>query len=395
MSATRIAPWLYVDGTSIELSQQEHSTGGWNRPATHKSSDSLRASSAHLEQQQTARAIHASVFNNHSEETSSIEPISEVTHYPRVDAPQGVISLDELEIRRRPASQAASQSLVANTWRNPPINKWRVLSACMSGFGQGFNDSAPGALLPYVEQYYGIDYAVVSTIFVANAVGFIGAAFVVHRLDHWLGRAKTLMLCEAFNAVAYGVMIVPPPFAVFAIGYFVTGFSLATALALNNVFCANTEPATTVLGAYHGSYGIGGTVAPLIATAMVNTGVEFSRFFSLLLGIRVVVGVCTATSFWNWTSEVSYASDSGQNAESSSTGPNVDTATMTTTQHSSTRPPTLIPALRKKVTLVGALFIFAYQGAEVSISGWVISFLITVRHGDPSRVGNVTAGFWG
>jgi fucose permease len=36
-----------------------------------------------------------------------------------------------------------------------------------------------------------------------------------------------------------------------------------------------------------------------------------------------------------------------------------------------------------------------YQGAEVSISGWVISYLIHHRKGDPSQVGNVTSGFWG
>jgi fucose permease len=35
-----------------------------------------------------------------------------------------------------------------------------------------------------------------------------------------------------------------------------------------------------------------------------------------------------------------------------------------------------------------------YQGAEVAISGWVISYLIHYRRGDPSHVGNVTSGFW-
>jgi hypothetical protein len=36
-----------------------------------------------------------------------------------------------------------------------------------------------------------------------------------------------------------------------------------------------------------------------------------------------------------------------------------------------------------------------YQGGEVAISGWVISYLIQQREGDPSKVGNVTSGFWG
>jgi len=49
-------------------------------------------------------------------------------------------------------------------------------------------------------------------------------------------------------------------------------------------------------------------------------------------------------------------------------------------------------ALKNPATLAGALFIFAYQGAEVSTSGWVISFLISYRGGDPSKVGYVTSG---
>lgn len=31
-------------------------------------------------------------------------------------------------------------------------------------------------------------------------------------------------------------------------------------------------------------------------------------------------------------------------------------------------------AIKKRTTLLGALFIFAYQDAEVSISGWVVRF---------------------
>ena len=290
---------------------------------------------------------------------------------------------------------------IVQTWRSPAITKWRVLSACLGALGQGFSDSAPGALLPYIEGYYHVDYAVVSTIFVANAVGFIAAAFFVHVLDRTLGRAKTMLMCEAFNVVALAVMVIPPPFAVFVIGYFVIGFSFATTLALNNVFCANVAPATTILGAFHGSYGVGGTVAPLIATAMVTAGIEFSRFYALLLGIRILVAICLGWSFWNWSTEPMLALDDMQLADRSMGPPsaqdvnNHDARTAPRARVSRKKSSNLAAALKNRITPIGALFIFAYQGAEVSISGWVISFLINVRKGDPSRVGYVTAGFWG
>ena len=62
--------------------------------------------------------------------------------------------------------------------------------------------------------------------------------------------------------------------------------------------------------------------------------------------------------------------------------------------HKTSKLELLQQAIKNKTTILGSLFIFAYQGAEVSISGWVISFLISYRGGVPSRVGYVTAGFW-
>ena len=52
-------------------------------------------------------------------------------------------------------------------------------------------------------------------------------------------------------------------------------------------------------------------------------------------------------------------------------------------------------ALKTRATLLGATFIFCYQGAEVAISGWVISYLIVYRKGHPSQASSVSSGFWG
>jgi fucose permease len=71
--------------------------------------------------------------------------------------------------------------------------------------------------------------------------------------------------------------------------------------------------------------------------------------------------------------------------------PAISQATIKSTGHVSS----IAKSFRSKIILLGALFIFAYQGAEVSISGWVISFLLANRHGNPSSVGYVTSGFWG
>lgn len=41
---------------------------------------------------------------------------------------------------------------VESIW-NPYMNRFRFLSACVTSICAGLNDSAPGALLPYIEKY--------------------------------------------------------------------------------------------------------------------------------------------------------------------------------------------------------------------------------------------------
>jgi fucose permease len=260
----------------------------------------------------------------------------------------------------------------AQSWSNPPSNRWRVLSCCLVYFGNGLNDSAPGALIPYMEAHYAIGYAVVSLVFVAQAVGFVSAAFFTDAIKTRLGQARTYMLSEALMVAAYAVIAAGPPYAVVVVLFFFLGWAMAMNLALSNVFCANLAGSTVVLGAAHGTYGIGGTIGPIIATAMVSRGILWSRYYLITLGICLAGGIASGLSFKDIESEPSHQAP----------------------EQATTSKRSLVEAMKNAVTIIGALFTFAYQGAEVSVSGWVISFLITEREGDPAKVGYVTAGFW-
>lgn len=151
------------------------------------------------------------------------------------------------------------------------------------------------------------------------------------------------------------------------------------------MYCANIQPSSAVLGAAHGSYGVGGTIAPIIGTAIVSKGVIWSRFYFLLLGLRFCCIFFSAWAFWNYEEDSSTTLLTALEATSSRQNP---------TAESGSKMRELKLALKNRVTIFGALFIFAYQGAEVAVSGWIISYLINYRDGDPTKVGYVTAGFW-
>ncbi|QIW99102.1 hypothetical protein AMS68_004620 [Peltaster fructicola] len=309
--------------------------------------------------------------------------------YPTSKTPSrldsGLVTPDlEASLPPTPHQHLTSTAVVPTIWF-PYMNRWRVLAACMVYLANGINDSSTGALIPYLESWYIIGYAVVSLIFVTNAVGFILAAFFADAICDRLGRAKSLMLSECIIAVGYVIIATTPPFGAVIAAYLVLGFGSALNLAYNNVYCAGLAQPTIILGLAHGSYGIGGILGPVMATALVSSGVIWSRFFFITIGLRALCLVLVGWSFWSYEEEE--MTHFSQNLERLASQQRAEEGQPSKIQM-------LGQALANRTVLIGALFIFAYQGAEVADSGWFISFLINYRDGDPAHVGYVTSGFW-
>ncbi|KAK5089162.1 hypothetical protein LTR05_003386 [Lithohypha guttulata] len=311
----------------------------------------------------------------------------------KVNGPESTSAVTPGDLESSPVSGLSSPARVnpqqhiavtPSSPKYPYMNRWRILATCIAFFVQGMNDSATGALLPYMERYYHISHAIMSLIFVANACGFIAAGPVCHILNNRFGRARVLSSCTILNTLAYTAIVCQPPFPVVIVAFFFLGFGFAIILALDNVFLVNLQGGTTLLGYMHGTYGVGGIVAPFVATAMVSQGIRWSLFYAILLALSLI---STVAFFWTF-----------RNYESETTSAQLLTALERTASRqtdSEEKKNILKKALRNRTTLLGALLIFSYQAAEVAISGWVISFLIDYRNGDPTQVGYVTSGFWG
>jgi hypothetical protein len=69
-----------------------------------------------------------------------------------VDTPNGP---NDLEMSRPSSPVPENESFEAmQSFSNPPMNRFRMLSICLMTLAQGLNDSAPGALIPYIETYF-------------------------------------------------------------------------------------------------------------------------------------------------------------------------------------------------------------------------------------------------
>ena len=236
-----------------------------------------------------------------------------------------------------------------------------------------------------------------SLIFVGNALGFITAALFIDSIRESLGRGKALAVAQLLMTLGYLPMVTAAPFPVLVVGFFLVGFGMSLNLAISNVFCGSLANGTAALGVLHGSYGLGGTLGPLIATAIVSRpGAPWSRYYLLALGLAVLGAAVASWAFMSYERD---ESSLAQSVASAAAGPHHDNHRHLHHQHAARARARahlqgMFSAFSSRIVVLGALFLFAYQGAEVSISGWVISFLISARQGDPRHVGYVTSGFW-
>jgi fucose permease len=161
--------------------------------------------------------------------------------------------------------------------------------------------------------------------------------------------------------------------------FFFLGLRLAGNMSISIIFASNLTESNLMLGYVTGSYGVGGVAGPILATAIASHSINWSYFYLVTL---VVVLVNLGLAAWSF-----------RGLENDSREFNHDNSRQTQTSESRLR--ILVRALRHRVTLLAAVFVFAYQGAEVALSGWIISYLIEYRDADPAKIGYVTAGFWG
>ncbi|KAH8708091.1 Bypass of stop codon protein 6 [Beauveria bassiana] len=301
--------------------------------------------------------------------------------------------LELMSRRDTPEAPADAVTVVPTIWE-PYRNRFRLMLTCATALAEGMSDSAAGALIPYMEAYYHIGYAQVSLIFVGQAIGFIVAAVFLDSLRQRLGHARTLGLAQALMTLAYVPMVAGAPFPVVVLAFFLVGFGFAVNIAIANTFCGRLARGTFVLGCMHGCYGLGGVLGPLVATSIVAAaGAPFwTRYYILTMAVFALSIGAAVWAFGGYDEELSR-----QQQQHYHHGADVDADTGSSSAAAATGSRrrdalwSMAGSLRTRLVLLGSIFIFCYQGAEVSISGWVISFLIEAR----ASVGYVTAGFWG
>ncbi|KAJ2901267.1 hypothetical protein MKZ38_002017 [Zalerion maritima] len=276
-----------------------------------------------------------------------------------------------------PDEEASSEVILAQNrgrWNSSPINVCRFVAALYSFIVLGMNDACLGPLIPYIETYYDISYTAISTAFLSQCVGYILAATVNSMIHHHWGQRAVAIIAPLCHLVAYIPISFHPPFPAIPVLMILSGLGNGLEDSAWNAWIGDMENSNELLGLLHGAYGAGATIAPLVATTMITKAkVEWYTFFYVMAGTAALELVALSSAFWG-ADGAAY-----RERHRSTTGQD-----RTTTRR----------VIREPVTWLVAFFLLGYVGCEVSLGGWITTFMLNVRHAEPFDAGMAGTGFW-
>jgi fucose permease len=251
----------------------------------------------------------------------------------------------------------------------------RIIGCCFSAASAGWHDGCIGALIPYLQLYYGVSDERISLVFIGSFTGYILASLLNVTLSDRLGLPRLIILGATIQGVASAIIAFRPPFIAIAICYVLAGFGLAIQDAQFNTYVARLPGAETKLGIVHAIYGVGALLSPIVATLLMQAQIAPPLFYFTNVA-------------WCVTTTISLSVGFGLLGSSSSVGQSQITV------ESDDGVASLRTVVSSRAVWATLLFISLYTGTETTEAGWVVSFLMRERDGG-AMSGYSSAAFYG
>ncbi|KAK5948490.1 hypothetical protein OHC33_010524 [Knufia fluminis] len=355
----------------------------------------------------------------------------------------GSVKLDDYEEATLPSPTTANTTPQLQRWNHPRTNVYRVLATFWCFTILGANDAAYGALIPYLETYYNVDYLTISLVFLSPIVGYSAAALTNNIVHMRFGQRGVAAIMSVSHLIAYIIISIHPPYPALVVVFMLAGYGNGLGDSAWNAWIGDMANANEVLGFLHGMYGLGACISPLIATAVITqAGWQWYEFYYFLIGAAAIEVFILTAAFWKSTGAVYKAQHTASltaHPDAPEQGSGAATPTSTEPSRKQQAPLTqrlnpfhehffmnhplrspnkarsppgpvasslhkLNPfknassataeAVNNRVTILAAVFLLFYVGAEVSIGGWIVTFMLRVRHGTDFASGIVATGFW-
>ncbi|KAI0367661.1 MFS general substrate transporter [Pilatotrama ljubarskyi] len=266
-----------------------------------------------------------------------------------------------------PAISAAQKAV------NRRKNAIHFATLCFTIFLNGWNDGTTGPLLPRIQSYYHLGYAVVSLLFIFNTIGYLSGAVANVWLTDKFGFGKVRSVLQIF---AYGMMAPGGPFALMCLAFTLIGFGLSLQNSHANGFVASSRNhVSTKICVLHATYGFGALVAPLVSTYFAG-----QRHWSFHYMISGALYVLNTVVLW-----LVFRGKRQEEIKAEVDDLNLDPNAVDSNKYRQ------IFGIREVHFL--SVFALIYVGTEVTIGGWSVTYVQEKRHGSANS-GYISSGFF-
>ena len=127
-----------------------------------------------------------------------------------------------------------------------------------------------------------------SLIFLSPVFGYSTSSLLNSFLHIRIGQRGIAILGSCSRIVTYTVFSVHPPYPFLVVVFVLSGFATGVSDAAWCAWFSSLQSAVKVQSFLHTFYAIGGTITPVIATAMITKGrLAWYKFFYLMVGSQL------------------------------------------------------------------------------------------------------------
>ncbi|KAE8382370.1 major facilitator superfamily domain-containing protein [Aspergillus bertholletiae] len=249
----------------------------------------------------------------------------------------------------------------------------------------GANDGAYG-----LGRYYHADYSTVSVVFLSPFLGYATAAMANSWIHERFGQRGVALMGTGMHVISYLATTQHPPFPILIVIFILAGLGNGIVDASWNAWIGAMHNSSQLMGILHAFYGLGAALAPLTATYLITQRDWMWYHFYYVMGIAATLEFMTSVAaFWSARGSIFEVCEPGPY------GGIVSQVSHDSTRHSTTAKNPTLESLSLASTWIISLFLLVYVGVEVTVGGWVFTFLVDLRNIPPSMAGVVTFTYWG
>lgn len=247
-----------------------------------------------------------------------------------------------------------------------PVSRKFMLGSMYMFLVNGILVLMTSSILVYLMEDYHLDYDQGGILLSIQSIGNLLANFLSGPLSTLIGRKRTLILSSACFAIGFAGVALTPPLYLLYLALFISGLGWGSANNLINFLLVRvTEGDSGKMAMVHTSFSVGAFAAPLLVGAAVQYGLNWQ------LPVAGVAVLSVLLIIVNYFMPID---------ESGRTRIRKDQANL--------------KFLKNWRFYLYLMLLFLYVGIELGFSGWLVTYLTTVRQFQPTAAQSLLSLLW-